>query len=207
MVSLCWIACLSTVAVSVDEPPASGTAGWPAEVGAAFPDLPVVALDGTQISLATHRGRVLLVEPIGTSCKACQAFSGGNEKGGIDGVAPQADLTSIDGLLDRYAEVALTDDRLELVQVLLYGADGRSVPTADEHAAWVDHFGVTGTVYRADPATWGEGVRQRIPGFWLVDHEGVLRFDAAGNRAPNQLYRELLPAVDRLVAAVPEVSR
>jgi hypothetical protein len=78
---------------------------------------------GERIALDSLAGKVILVEPIGMDCPACNAFAGGNRPGtgGFQGVQPQGGLPSVEELLESYAEgVSLSDDRIALVHLLLY---------------------------------------------------------------------------------------
>ena len=38
---------------------------WPPEAGQEYPELELRNLDGEQVNLASYRGKVLLIEPIG----------------------------------------------------------------------------------------------------------------------------------------------
>jgi hypothetical protein len=40
---------------------------WPPEVGRPYPELALRGLDGETVELADHRGKVLLIEPIGST--------------------------------------------------------------------------------------------------------------------------------------------
>jgi hypothetical protein len=45
-----------------------------------------------------------------------------------------------------------------------------------------------------------------IPGFQLIDRDFVLRYDASGHRPRHDLWRELMPAIPRLIAEAGRAS-
>lgn len=176
---------------------------WPPAVGKPYPALELKDYRGTTVRLSDFKGRVLLIEPIGMSCPACQAFCGGNKRGGFGGVSPQANLLSIPEMLQRYASVkSLDSSRLMLIQILFY--DMRLGPPNQADAqAWVKHFGLESPrnhiVLVAPAAFQNDATYNLIPGFQLVDKDFNLRYDSTGHRPRNDLYRELLPAIPQLL--------
>ena len=54
---------------------------WPPRVGERYPNLRLLNSRGERIALDSLAGRVILVEPIGMDCPACNAFAGGNRPG------------------------------------------------------------------------------------------------------------------------------
>ena len=46
-----------------------------------------------------------------------------------------------------------------------------------------------------------------IPGFFLVDRQGILQFDATGHRPKDDLYEELIPAIARLLSEDPPATQ
>ena len=68
---------------------------WPPKLNEPYPDLHLVDQTGSPTRLSDYKGKVILVEPIGIPCPACQAFCGGNMVGGFQGVQPQPGLPSI----------------------------------------------------------------------------------------------------------------
>lgn len=85
---------------------------WPPRLGERYPNLRLRTPSGERIELASLEGRVILVEPIGMDCPACNAFAGGNRPGmgGFQGVQPQGGMPSIDEMLDQYAGGLTLDD-------------------------------------------------------------------------------------------------
>src|SRR5262245_47616048 len=55
---------------------------WPPVIGKPFPDMELADQDGKATRLSEFKGKVLLVEPVGMACPACQAFSGALGKPG-----------------------------------------------------------------------------------------------------------------------------
>jgi hypothetical protein len=76
---------------------------WPPRVGEAYPNLKLLNTSGERVEPSSFRGRVILVEPIGMDCPACNAFAGGSRSGGFQGVRPQAGLPAVDEILRDYA--------------------------------------------------------------------------------------------------------
>ena len=92
---------------------------WPPVVGESYPDLELINSDGQTVHLSDYSGKVLLIEPIGMTCPACQAFVGGHEYGGFGRVKPQKNLESIETYLTRYAEeTSIADPNLTYIQLI-----------------------------------------------------------------------------------------
>jgi len=182
---------------------AGDRAKWPPKLGQAFPDIAFVNYDGTEIRLSQFKGKVVLVEPVGMTCTACNAFSGGNRVGGIRDVRPQGDLGSLeDYIYDYCGGVTLQHPDLVLVQVLLYDLT-LEAPDLEDARIWAEHFGfdrdpnVYVVVAKGDlrsDASW-----KMIPGVQLVDTDSVVRYDATGHRPRHNLWTQLLPAVPGLI--------
>jgi hypothetical protein len=114
---------------------------WPPKLGEPFPDLELVSHTGATVRLSDFRGKVVLVEPIGMTCAACNAFSGARERGGYENIEPQENLPSIEKLLPTYAHgQSLDDDRIVLVQLLLYDMK-LNAPSPKDAREWAEHFG------------------------------------------------------------------
>jgi hypothetical protein len=120
--------------------------GLAPRVGEPYPDLQLVDQTGRLTSLASLKGRVLLVEMIGMTCPACQGFSGAKQRGTFGGVDSDGGLPSIDDLLVQYARGAMLSDDLVLVQILLFDlkmgrrprttpARGRALPSRRREAS------------------------------------------------------------------------
>ena len=171
---------------------------WPPVVGNAYPDLTLQDAAGRTVALSSFKGKVLLIEPVGMNCPVCQAFAGGNTRGGYGDVTPQRDLASIEEYLHD-AGVDLDDDRIVFVQLLLYGMDMKA-PSPDDAKAWAAHFGLDGAVVLVGtPEMIGPAAFNLIPGFQLVDRKFVLRSDSTGHAPKDNLYETLIPMIGTLL--------
>jgi len=178
-------------------------------VGQPYPNLQLRNSRGERVALEAFKGRVILVEPIGMDCPACNAFAGGNRPGasGFQGIRPQGGLPSVEEILAQYAGgTSLADDRLVLVHLLLYEPGRKGPPSVETGRLWAEHFGfeesenttvLVGENYLIGPASYN-----MIPGFQLIDRDFVLRYDASGHRPRHDLWRELMPALPSLLAEV-----
>ena len=111
-------------------------------------------------------------------------------------------MPSLDEAARDYGQVSLDDDDLVVVHLLLYGFD-RQAPSVEDAAEWAGHYGLderpNHVVLVGDPRMIGPASFRMIPGLQLVDRDFVLRYDAAGRSAPDDLWRELWPAVGELL--------
>lgn len=187
---------------------------WPPRVGEAYPNLQLMNSLGERVSLDYFKGRVILIEPIGMDCPACNAFAGGNRPGsasGFQGVQPQRGLPSVEEILDRYAGgTSLNDGRLVIVHLLLYAPGRKGPPSVEIARLWAEHFGLeenddstvlVGEDYLVGPASYG-----MIPGFQLVDSDFILRYDATGHHPKHNMWTELMPAIPAMLQQV-QVAR
>jgi hypothetical protein len=185
-----------TAAATLDFP-------WPPRVGEPFPDLHLVTHTGQKMRLSELKGKVILIEPVGMTCPACNAFAGANRLGGYQGITPQKGLPSIEELLPRYAEgVELGDENIALVHVILYDLKMQA-PKPDDAKKWYRHFGMSDYdniyVMAADQRFIGQASYDMIPGFFLVDQDFVLRSDSTGHHPRHSLWQHLLPMVGKLL--------
>lgn len=178
-------------------------ADWAPVKGQPYPDLELIDQTGKTFKLSDLKGKVLLIEPIGMNCHACQAFSGAHEKGVFAGGSAQPGLPDVGKMLKTYGKgTKLPNKKLVLVQLLFYDMKN-AAPTPADAKAWAEHFGferkkneivaVPVTDIRS-PAVYG-----MIPGFHLVDKKFTLRSSAAGHAPEDDLYRTLFPMVPKLL--------
>jgi hypothetical protein len=207
----CWVESepVAEVAVEVESESATPDHIWPPRVGQRYPNLQLLDSRGERIALESLAGRIILVEPIGMDCPACNAFAGANRPGssGFAGVKPQNDLPSIDEMLDRYADgISLADARIALVHLLLYRPGREGSPDVQMAQLWAKHFGIEASenmlILVGEPYLIGPASFDMIPGFQLIDADFVLRFDSSGHHPKHDLWRELLPAIPTLVRSV-----
>ena len=93
---------------------------WPPELDQRYPDLNLIDQEGNETKLSDFEGQIILLEPIGMPCQACQAFCGGHTRGGFQGVQPQPGLPSMTQAARDYGGFDLSDERIVKVYLLLY---------------------------------------------------------------------------------------
>ncbi len=179
---------------------------WPPKLDQPFPDITLYSHTGEMLKLSDFKGKVILVEPVGMTCPACNAFSGGGKRGGYQGISPQQKLPPIESLLPRYASgIELGDERLILVQLMLYDMQYKA-PTIEESRNWAEHFGLDkkNNVYImvGDERYINQASYDMIPGFFLIDKDFILRSDSTGHRPKHNLFTELFPKLAVLLQSV-----
>lgn len=178
---------------------------WPA-VGQVFPRLYLPDPEGKLVDLRLLKGYVMLIEYVSMSSAGCQALAGGNKVGPFecpDGRGVQKDLPSLEDLFRRYAKgVALTDNRIVFVQILLYGSD-TTAPTLEQAKAWRAHFAPSWKKKRVVlvgvPTLIGDTAFSKIPGLILVDQNLIVRYDGTGHKPIHNPWTTLLPAIPGLL--------
>ncbi len=177
--------------------PAEFREDWPPQLGKRYPDLVLKDQDGTPVRLSDFQGKPILIELVAISCRGCQAFAGGNQLGGLNGVRPQSGLKSVHHYAREFAGVELGEEII-FVQLILYDAQLGS-PSSEDVANWASHFRMkrdhNQIVLQGSPSLLGPGTYEMIPGFHLIDKDHVLRFDTSGATPADDLYRDLLPAI------------
>ena len=177
---------------------------WPPKLNQPYPDLQLIDQQGNLTRLSDYRGKIILIEPIGMPCRACQAFCGGQSRGGFAGIPPQAGLPSMKELARTYGGFDLSDDRIVVVHLLLYSLDMQAPSPADARA-WAEHFGIDRSknhiVLAGLPTMISQASYAMIPGLQLVDRDFILRVDATGRSGQrHNLYRDLLPRVGAMLS-------
>ena len=181
---------------------------WPPQVGEPFPDLFLYSNKGSH-HLSDFRGKVILVEPVGMNCPACNAWNGANRIGGYQGTSPQQGLASIEELLPRYAGIELDNPDIVLVHLLLYDMNLQT-PTPEDAHKWAQHFGWKDKdnvyVMVGEPLYINKVSYDMIPGFYLIDRNFILRSDATGHRPKHNLWKHLLPMIPVLIDQQPDIA-
>ena len=177
---------------------------WPPRLSEPFPDLELIDNRGQRVRLSSFKGKVILFEPIGMTCPACQAFTGAHQVGALGAITPQQGLASIEELFPKYTQgLSLTDDRVVFVQLILYNMS-MNAPSIDDARAWANHFRMNRSnnfvVLAGTENLIGQASANMIPGFQLVDRNFVLRFDSTGHQPRHRLFDELLPMVPQLLS-------
>lgn len=178
--------------------------GWPPTVGRPYPELALIDQSGRVTSLSEFRGKVILVELVGLTCRACHALAGGNEPSVADfrGIPPQDGLDSIESYAQRFGKLSLDHPDIVFVQLALYGMDGRSPPTLADVQGWARHFGMDR--YRNEIVLVGDArfinpeTHRMIPGFHLIDRNGILRAAQSSDPRSDNLFTSLLPTMSDL---------
>jgi thiol-disulfide isomerase/thioredoxin len=179
--------------------------GWPPVVGQFYPNIVLKDQTGQAVAISDFKGKVVLIEMVGLTCKACHAFSGGNEPGvaRFRGIKPQPGLPSIERYATGYAKLSLDHPDIVFVQLVLYGMDGQSPPLAEDVRDWSQHFKLdrydNEYVLVGDQRFISPETRALIPGFHLIDQNGILRAMSSNNPAHDPLHSALLPRLATLV--------
>ncbi len=178
---------------------------WPPTVGQFYPNLVLKDQTGQVTAISDFRGKVVLVEVVGLTCRACHAFAGGNKAnvGRFRGIEPQRGLDSIEKYARGYARLSLDHPDIVFVQLVLYGLDGRSPPSEEDARAWAVHFDMNRNrnqvVLIGDQRFIGPETRRLIPGFHLIDQNGILRAMSSNDPRHDRLHDSLLPKLAALV--------
>lgn len=176
---------------------------WPPVVGQPYPDLQLIDQNGNPFQLSSLKGRVILLEPVGMTCPACQAFSGAHDVGPFGGGVAGQGLSSVQKLLPQYAKgLRLPRHDVVIVQLLLY--DMRMGPPKPKDAAdWAKHFGLKmgeNEIVAVSPYDLRSQIAYNlVPGFQLIDKNFILRSDSSGHHPQHNLYTHLFPMVPRLL--------
>lgn len=178
-------------------------ASWPPQLGKAYPDIEFTNYDGQKFRLSDFKGKIVLVEPVGMNCQACNAFAGAHFRGNFQGVRPQPGLKSIEEYMrERLNGLTLENSDLVLVQLLLYDVY-MEAPDAEDARIWAEHFGFEDNpnvyVLFSEKDLRGSSSFRMIPGFQLVDRRSVLRSDSTGHRPRHNLFTELLPMIPHVL--------
>lgn len=177
---------------------------WPPAINQYYPDMELLDQDGKKVRLSSFKGRIIVVEPIGMSCPACQAFSGASRPGlrPFGGVQPQSGLKSFEEYLQQYAGTTLGNPKIVFVQLILYNPQLQA-PSQQEVKAWAQNFGMSTSqkkyVLAGQPNMVNQHSYKMIPGFQLIDQNFVLRSDSTGHHPQNDLYRHFFPTLKTLL--------
>jgi len=186
---------------------------WPPQVGYAYPDLQLYNSNGKLFRLSDHRGKVVIIEPIGMSCPACNAFAGAGEGGvianGFGGTVPQPGVLSFEASVKRNGKgVSLDDPNLLYIHLLLFNLRMQA-PTVEDARLWSQHFKLNGrpnhVVLAGDPALLlpkhYPATYKMIPGFQLLSRNLALEVDSSGHAPKHNLYTRLIPRIKRFLDA------
>ena len=172
---------------------------WPPTLNRPYPDLKLLNQDGRMTQLSQFKGKVILIEPIGMTCPACNAFADSNKVGGFQGNSQQKGLPSFRDLMRDYARIQFPNREVVVVQLLLYDQKMKP-PSLQDAKAWAKHFDLN----TRDNEYVLVGKKQHqvyelVPGFQLIDRNFRLVSDSTGHRPTNDTYRHTFPALGKLV--------
>lgn len=176
---------------------------WPPVVGQQYPNLVLIDQDGKKFKLSDFKKKVIVIEPMGMNCPACQAFSGANDVGAFQGNAVQKGLISFKKMVAKYIpSLKLPRKDVVFIQLLLY--DMQMQAPKPEHAAiWAKHFGLSKKrqeiVAVSTQDLRGSASYNLIPGFQVIDKRFVLRSDSTGHHPKDNLYNTLLPTLLKVI--------
>ena len=186
---------------SVPSPPRAEV-DWPPQLDQPYPDLELINHAGQSVRMSDFKGKVIVVEYIGMTCPACQAFSGAHEIGAYGNIVPQRGLEPIKDYFPRYTGLSLEDDQIVFIQMLLYSMS-MGAPTPEDAKDWARHFQMdhpkNHLVLAGKEELLGQASYDMIPGFQLIDKQFVLRSDSTGHHPRHNLWNELLPLVPQLL--------
>jgi peroxiredoxin len=150
----------------------TGEAGVVA-VGAPVPAYAAVSLDGDSVSIAAHRGSVVLVNVWATWCHPCRT-----------------EIPHLRALYDRYRDRGFT----------VVGVSVDAEGTDDVIRAFMQEFDMTFPVWRdPDERISTRFLTVGVPATFLVDRGGVLRWKKTGPIAPGDT--ALASAIERALGS------
>ncbi len=197
-----WLLFNTGVFSSNVEAPKSNIHPWPPVVGQAYPDMTLIDQDGERFKLSYLKGKVIIIEPTGMNCPACQAFSGGHQYGAYENNPVEQYSKSFRKIFPQYSGgVRLPSKDIVLVQLLLYNMN-MGQPTVEDARKWASHFnlhkGHNHFVAVSPLDLRSKASFDMIPGFQLIDQNFILRADSTGHHPKHDLYRQLIPLAGKL---------
>ncbi len=176
---------------------------WPPVLNQSYPDIELIDQEGEEFKLSYLKGKVIIVEPIGMNCPACQAFSGGHEYGAYRKNRVEEYSYSFSKIFPLYSEgLKLPGKDIVFVQLLLYN-EYMGKPTPNDARKWAKHFELNKNdnhiVAVSNIDLRGDDSFKLIPGFQLIDKNFVLRIDSTGHNPKHDLYKQLIPMTKKFV--------
>ena len=150
------------------------------EINKPFPNLSLIDQYGNFVELKKYKGKVILLEPVGMTCAACQALSGAHKKGPLGSVIPQVGLKTIDEYVQQFGKgVQISNPNLLVIQIIFYN-NFMAAPQPKEIQKWIQHFNLSSksnfVVLGAPKKLVTKFTRGLIPGFYLIDKSFTLRW-------------------------------
>ncbi|BBM86474.1 hypothetical protein [Candidatus Uabimicrobium amorphum] len=176
---------------------------WPPVLGKEYPNLQLYNHRGEFVRLNKFKGKIIVVEPIGMNCPACNAFAGANDKsiGKFSGISPQANLPSFKEALKTYGGIDFSKEDIIYIHLLLYDLKMQA-PTQQDAKNWAKHFAIHSKnemVLVGTKEMQGRASYRMIPGFYLIDENFMVVSDSTGHHPKHNLYTELIPKLKKLL--------
>ncbi len=177
---------------------------WPPQLNQPYPNLELIDQDGQKFKLSDLKGRVIIIEPTGMNCPACQAFSGAHDYGAYENNAVEQHSRSFRKIFPKYAKnLKLPSKEVFFVQLLLYDMK-MGAPRPEDAAKWAKHFNIRKKDYHIVAVSpydlRSQASYNLVPGFQLIDRDFILRSDSSGHHPKHNLYTQLIPMTPKLVS-------
>ncbi len=175
---------------------------WPPVLEQKYPDMTLYDQDGQLFKLSKFKGKIIIIEPVGMNCPACQAFSGAKKYGPFKGNPVQKGVSSFHDIFRNYIpKNKNANPHIVFVQLLLYDMNMQA-PSKEDARAWAEHFQLSKRnnhyVSISPYDIRNHHSFKMIPGFQLIDENFILRIDSTGHKPKHSLYYDLLPTLNKL---------
>lgn len=179
------------------------------QVGEPIPHTRFVDSDGKPFTLASLRGKVLLIRIVEMDSPVDQTLAGAKDYGPLGepkGPLPEGIYTLRSAFMHMTQGASYTSDKLAHVYLLLTDESGNPATRGDA-AVWASHFiRATRTneyVIVSESAGAEDSGPGWKPGFVLVDRNLIVRGVASGEERYVQLARDLMPWIPTLLREAP----
>ncbi len=176
---------------------------WPPALNQPYPDLELIDQEGLPFRLSALKGKVIIIEPTGMNCPACQAFSGAHERGSYENNPVEQHSQSYRKIFPKYAKsLKFPSKDIVFIQILLYDMKMRP-PQPEDAKKWAEHFNIRkdqNHIVAVSPYDLRSSITYNmIPGFQLIGKDFILRADSTGHHPRHNLYTQLIPHTVKLV--------
>ncbi len=176
---------------------------WPPQINKEYPDLKLYDHIGRTFNLSQYKGRVIVIQPIGMNCPACQAYSGAHKYGPFRDNTVQEYIHSFEDIFYKYIpQLEFNDRHVIFIQLLIYNMD-MDHPSMKDAINWGRHFRISSKKGHYTAVSLVDLRNQdsfkMIPGFQLIDRNFILRSDSTGHNPKDDLYYRLIPHLDEIM--------
>ncbi|MBX9655860.1 hypothetical protein K2Y11_19770 [bacterium] len=181
---------------------------WPMKVGQPFPDVAFTSADGQPWRLSSLKGKVVVFLSMEMGDSNSVAVAGAKEAGMFEITSTNLDVPSLEeGARQKLPGFTFEDPRIVVVELILHNRAGFT-PNAEEVKKWSDHFkpvrrGEVITVGATD-AMVGRSSVSALPGMYVIDQEGIVRFGFSNERKSEANEAALFHEVIRLCDPAPK---